>query len=84
MAESFVEGALTDGNNLESHVNLSYESEATIAAEIGVGEDQLNGRLSGKIKPRGSVPFKVWASALKEARIDKFPGTRENGDLQEV
>jgi hypothetical protein len=47
--------------SLKDHVNLSYESEATIAAEIGVGEDQRNGWLSGKIKPRVQSLFKVQA-----------------------
>lgn len=33
-------------------MNLSYVSEATIAAKVGVSEDTLNGWLRGKGEPR--------------------------------
>jgi hypothetical protein len=36
---------------LKEYVNLSYDSEATIAAQIGAGEGALNGWLAGKVKP---------------------------------
>ena len=36
---------------LRDYVNLSYDSEATIAAEIGVSWDALSGWLRGKSKP---------------------------------
>lgn len=36
---------------LKEHVNLSYDSEARIAAQIGADEGVLNGWLAGKVKP---------------------------------
>jgi hypothetical protein len=36
---------------LKEHVNVSYESEASIAAELGVSWDALSGWLRGKTKP---------------------------------
>jgi hypothetical protein len=36
---------------LKEYVNLSYDSEAAIAAQIGAGEGALNGWLTGKVEP---------------------------------
>jgi hypothetical protein len=36
---------------LKDHMNVSYESETTIAKQIGVDEGSLNGCLAGKVKP---------------------------------
>jgi hypothetical protein len=36
---------------LKEYVNLSYDSEAAIAKQIGVDEGSLNGWLAGKVKP---------------------------------
>jgi len=36
---------------LKDHVNVSYESETTIAKQIGVDGGTLNGWLAGKVKP---------------------------------
>jgi hypothetical protein len=36
---------------LKDYTNLSYESEATIAADVGVSWDALKGWLRGKSKP---------------------------------
>ena len=45
--------------SLKDYVNLSYESGASIAREIGVHEEALGGWLSGRIKPRSSSLLKV-------------------------
>jgi hypothetical protein len=44
---------------LKDYVNLSYDSAAAIAREIGVHEEALSGWLSGRIKPRSSSLLKV-------------------------
>jgi hypothetical protein len=44
---------------LKEYVNLSYDSEATIAAEIGADEGALNGWLAGKAKPTFQSHLKV-------------------------
>jgi hypothetical protein len=44
---------------LKEHVNLSYDSEETIAADIGVSWDALNGWLRGKSKPTFKSLLKV-------------------------
>jgi hypothetical protein len=44
---------------LRGYVNLSYDSEATIAAEIGVSWDALSGWLRGKSKPTFKSLLKV-------------------------
>ena len=36
---------------LTEYVNLSYDSEATIAAQIGAGEGAVSGWLTGKVEP---------------------------------
>jgi DNA-binding XRE family transcriptional regulator len=36
----------------KEYVNLSYDSETTIAAEIGVSQEAMHGWISGKVKPR--------------------------------
>ena len=45
--------------NLRDYVNLSYHSERTIAAQIGVGQRSLNGWLVGKIKPNLESLLKI-------------------------
>ena len=44
---------------LRGYVNLSYESEATIAAEMGVSWDALSGWLRGNSKPTFKSLLKV-------------------------
>jgi hypothetical protein len=44
---------------LKEYVNLSYDSEATIAAQIGADEGALNGWLAGKVKPTFQSLLKV-------------------------
>jgi transcriptional regulator with XRE-family HTH domain len=44
---------------LKEYVNLSYDSEATIAAEIGADEGTLNRWLPGKVKPTFQSLLKV-------------------------
>jgi hypothetical protein len=44
---------------LKEYVNLSYDSEAGIAAQIGAGEGALNGWLTGKVKPTFQSFLKV-------------------------
>ena len=45
--------------DLKDYVNLSYHSERTIAAQIGVGQKSLNGWLVGKIKPNLESLLKI-------------------------
>ena len=44
---------------LKEYVNLSYDSEATIATQIGVDEGALNGWLAGKVEPTFQSLLKV-------------------------
>ena len=44
---------------LKEYVNLSYDSQATIAAKIGADEGALNGWLAGKVKPTFQSLLKV-------------------------
>jgi hypothetical protein len=44
---------------LKEYVNLSYDSEARIAAQIGADEGALNGWLAGKVKPTFQSLLKV-------------------------
>ena len=44
---------------LKEHANLSYESETTIAAQIGVDEGSLNRWLAGRVKPTFRSLLKV-------------------------
>jgi hypothetical protein len=44
---------------LKEYVNLSYDSEATIAVQIGADEGALNGWLAGKVKPTFQSLLKV-------------------------
>ena len=44
---------------LKEYVNLSYDSEATIAKQIGADEGALNGWLAGKVKPTFQSLLKV-------------------------
>jgi hypothetical protein len=44
---------------LKEYVNLSYDSEATIAAKIGPDAGALNGWLAGKVKPTFQSLLKV-------------------------
>jgi transcriptional regulator with XRE-family HTH domain len=45
--------------SLKDYVNLSYESEAKIAAKVGVSEDTSNGWLRGKSRPTFRSLIKV-------------------------
>jgi transcriptional regulator with XRE-family HTH domain len=45
--------------DLRDYFNLSYESEATIAAKIGVGRDALSEWLRGKSKPTFKSLLKI-------------------------
>ena len=45
--------------SLKEHVNVTYESEASIAAEVGVNWDALSGWLRGKSKPTFELLLKV-------------------------
>jgi transcriptional regulator with XRE-family HTH domain len=56
--------------SLKDYVNLSFDSEATIAAKIGVSPDTLNGSLRGKIKPRVESLLRV------QAFLNRQPKTR--------
>jgi hypothetical protein len=44
---------------LKEYVNVSYESETTIAKQIGVDGGALNGWLAGKVKPTFQSLLKV-------------------------
>ena len=44
---------------LKEYANLSFESEATIAAQIGADEGAVNGWLAGKVKPTFQSLLKV-------------------------
>jgi hypothetical protein len=44
---------------LKEYVNLSYDSEATIAKQIGADEGALNGWLAGRLKPTFQPLLKV-------------------------
>jgi hypothetical protein len=44
---------------LKEYVNLSYDSEAAIAAQIGAGEGALSGWVAGKIKPTFQSLLKI-------------------------
>ena len=44
---------------LKDHVNVSYESETTIAKQMGVDGGTLNGWLTGKLKPTFQSLLKV-------------------------
>ena len=44
---------------LKEYVNLSYDSEAAIAAQIRAGEGALSGWLTGKVKPTFQSLLKV-------------------------
>ena len=44
---------------LKEYVNLSYDSEATIAVQIGADEGALNEWLAGKVKPTFQSLLKV-------------------------
>ena len=44
---------------LKEYVNLSYDSEATIAKQMGANEEALTGWLAGKVKPTFQSLLKV-------------------------
>ena len=44
---------------LKEHVNLSYDSDATIAKQIGANEEALTGWLAGKVKPAFQSLLKI-------------------------
>jgi hypothetical protein len=51
--------------SLKDYVNLSYDSEATIAREIGVHEEALTGWLSGR------MPRLVMCLARRRTRMEE-------------
>jgi transcriptional regulator with XRE-family HTH domain len=53
------EEALKLIRRLKEYVNLSYDSETTIAKQIGVDEGALNGWLAGKVKPTFQSLLKI-------------------------
>jgi hypothetical protein len=44
---------------LKEYVNLSYDSDATIAKQIGANEEALTGWLAGKVKPTFQSLLKI-------------------------
>jgi hypothetical protein len=74
--------------SLKDYVNLSYDSGAAIAREIGVHEKALSGWLSGRIKPRSSSLLKVLEFLRKQPQTPggiapvgyvPRPGSNPNG-----
>ena len=57
---------------LKEYVNVSYDSEAKIAKQIGADEGALNAWLAGKVKPTFQSLLKV--RDFLERRIEKQPG----------
>ena len=62
---------------LKEYVNLSYDSEAAIAAQIGAGEGALNGWLVGKVKPTLQSLLKI--RDFLERQIETQGGTAPIG-----
>src|ERR1700739_4442424 len=58
---------------LKEYVNLSYDSEAAIAAQIGAGEGARSGWLTGKVNPTFQSFLKV--RAFLERQVEKGGGT---------
>jgi hypothetical protein len=58
-------------------VNLSYDSEARIAAQIGADEGALNGWLAGKVKPTFQSLLKV--RDFLERQVETRGGTSPIG-----
>ena len=54
---------------LKEYVNLSYDSEATIAKQIGADEGALNGWLAGKVKPTFQSLLKVRDFLERQVKI---------------
>jgi len=55
---------------LKEDVNLSYDSETTIAAEIGVSQEAMHGWISGKVKSRLESVLRV------RVFLERRPGVR--------
>ena len=73
---------------LKDYVNLSYDSEARIAAEMGVSWDALSGWLRGKTKPTFESLLKVRAFLERQPKMPRgvapvgyvpLPSTTPNG-----
>jgi hypothetical protein len=73
---------------LKDYVNLSYDSEARIAAEMGVSWDALSGWLRGKTKPTFESLLKVRAFLERQPKMPRgvapvgyvpLPSTNPNG-----
>jgi hypothetical protein len=62
---------------LKEYVNLSYDSEATIAARIGAGEGPLNGWLTGKVEPTFQSLLKI--RDFLERQMERRGGIAPNG-----
>jgi hypothetical protein len=62
---------------LKEYVNLSYDSEATIAKQIGADEGALNGWLAGKVKPTFQSLLKV--RDFLECQVETRAGTAPIG-----
>ena len=73
---------------LKDCVNLSYDSEETIAEDVGVSWDALNGWLRGKSKPTFKSLLKIREFLQRQPRprggiapvgYTPIPGTNPNG-----
>jgi hypothetical protein len=62
---------------LKEYFNLSYDSEAAIAAQIGAGEGALNGWLAGKVEPTFQSFLKI--RDFLERQIETQGGTAPIG-----
>lgn len=62
---------------LKEYVNLSYDSEAAIAPQIGAGEGALNGWLAGKVKPTFQSFLKI--RDFLERQVETHGGTAPIG-----
>jgi hypothetical protein len=58
---------------LKEYVSLSYDSETTIAAEIGVSQEAMHGWVSGKVKPRLESLLLKGESSLARSRLQLSP-----------
>jgi hypothetical protein len=54
---------------LKEYVNLSYDSEATIAKQIGADEGTLNGWLAGRVRPTFQSLLKIRDFLERQVKI---------------
>jgi transcriptional regulator with XRE-family HTH domain len=62
---------------LKEYVNLSYDSEAAIAAQIGADEGALNGWLTGNVEPTFQSLLKI--ADFLERQVKRRGGTAPIG-----